>query len=168
MSPQIRAYDPAIPYNMTMDPSLPLPEFRKPTAIETLLNRMMGFLVGLGIGPGYMYLLQVRGRKTGKIYSTPVNLLEIAGKPFLVAPRGRTQWVRNAESAGVITLKRGSNVRPYRLRQLNEEEKLPILKAYLDTYKGEVQRYFTIPAGSEASAFRGVAPNYPVFELVPG
>jgi hypothetical protein len=96
-----------------------------------------------------------------------VNLLEIAGKPFLVAPRGRAQWVRNAESAGEISLKRGNNVRQYRLRQLNDEEKLPVLKTYLDTYRREVQRYFAVPAGAEASAFRGVAQNYPVFELVP-
>jgi deazaflavin-dependent oxidoreductase (nitroreductase family) len=151
-----------------MDQSSSLPEFRKPRAIEALLNRAMGFLVGLGIGPSYMYLLQVRGRKTGRVYSTPVNLLEIAGKPFLVAPRGRTQWVRNAESAGEISLKRGNNVRQYRLRQLNDEEKLQVLKTYLDTYQREVQRYFAVPAGSEASAFRAVAQNYPVFELVPG
>lgn len=150
-----------------MEEATTLPEFRKPTAVEALFNRTLGFLIGLGIGPGYMYLLQVRGRKSGRVYSTPVNLLEIAGKPFLVAPRGRTQWVRNAESAGEISLKRGGTVRNYRLRPLNDEEKLDILKKYLDTYKREVQTYFTVPAGSEASAFRGVAQNYPAFELVP-
>src|SRR5436305_7220422 len=106
-------------------------EFRKPTAIEALFNRAMGFLVGLGVGPGYMQLLQVRGRKTGRVYSTPVNLLEISGKPFLVAPRGRTQWVRNAESAGEVVLKRGSAERKYRLRTLNDEEKLEVLRRYL-------------------------------------
>ena len=144
-----------------------LPEFRKPTAIETLFNRTLGFIVGLGIGPSYMYLLQVRGRKTGRVYSTPVNLIEIEGKPFLVAPRGRTQWVRNAESAGEISLKRGSAARKYRLRALNEEERPGVLKQYLDTYKSQVQRYFPVSAGSDPAAFRGVANLYPVFELIP-
>ena len=59
------------------------------------------------MGFSYNYLLQVRGRKSGKIYSTPIDLLELNGKRFLVAPRGRAQWVRNAEAAGEITLKRG-------------------------------------------------------------
>ena len=151
----------------TTKSTAPLPEFRKPSAIEALFNSALGFVVRLGIGPRYMYLLQVRGRKTGKIYSTPVNLIEVVGKPFLVAPRGRTQWVRNAESAGEISLRRGGNVRKYRLRALNEEEKLEVLRVYLDTYKSQVQSYFPVAAGSDAAAFRPVAQVYPVFELVP-
>ena len=65
-------------------------------------------MVGLGWGFSYNYLLQVRGRKSGKVYSTPIDLLEKNGKRFLVAPRGRAQWVRNAEAAGEVTLKKGS------------------------------------------------------------
>ncbi|MGA7753406.1 MAG: nitroreductase/quinone reductase family protein, partial [Candidatus Sulfotelmatobacter sp.] len=76
----------------------PLPAFREPTAIEKLFNRTFGFLVGLGVGPAHIYVLEVRGRKSGKIFSTPVDLLEMKGKRYLVAPRGRTQWVRNAEA----------------------------------------------------------------------
>ena len=86
-----------------------LPTFREPTAVEKLFNRTFGFLVGLGLGPSHIYLLQVRGRKSGKLFSTPVDLLELQGKRYLVAPRGRTQWVRNAEAAGEITLKRGQH-----------------------------------------------------------
>lgn len=142
-------------------------EFEKPTAVEALFNRAFGFLVGLGVGPGYMQLLQVRGRKSGRVYSSPVNLLESGGKLFLVAPRGRTQWVRNAEAAGEITLKRGSAQRKYRLRALADSEKPALLKLYLDSYKSAVQRYFSVPAGSDAEAFRSVAAHYPVFELIP-
>ena len=85
------------------------PSFRAPSAVERVFNRAFGFVVGLGLGFSYNYLLQVRGRKSGKIYSTPIDLLERGGKRFLVAPRGRTQWVRNAEVAGEVTLKKGSN-----------------------------------------------------------
>jgi len=52
-----------------------------------------------------MQLLQVRGRKSGRVYSTPVNLLQVASKSYLIAPRGNTQWVRNAEASGEILLK---------------------------------------------------------------
>ena len=45
-------------------------------------------------------------------------------------------------------------------------EKLPILKAYLDTFKREVQRYFPIPAGSPPESFAAIAENYPAFELL--
>jgi hypothetical protein len=84
-----------------------LPEFRAPTSVERAFNQVFGFLIGLGLGFSHNYLLQVRGRKSGKIYSTPIDLLELGGKRFLVAPRGRTQWVRNAEAAGEVTLKKG-------------------------------------------------------------
>ena len=104
-----------------MNPSLPV--FREPTAVEKLFNRSFGFLVGLGLGPSHIYLLQVRGRKSGKLFSTPVDLLELQGKRYLVAPRGRTQWVRNAEAAGEITLKKGSTRKKFRLRPIAAGER---------------------------------------------
>lgn len=142
-----------------------VPAFREPTAVEKLFNRAMGFLVGFGLGPSHMRLLEVRGRKSGKLYSTPVDLLELNGKWYLVAPRGRTHWVRNAEATGEIVLKRGSTRQRFRLRALPDSEKPPILEAYLDHFKTEVQRYFSVAAGSPAEAFAAVAENYPAFEL---
>jgi deazaflavin-dependent oxidoreductase (nitroreductase family) len=142
------------------------PTFREPTAIEKIFNRSFGFLVGLGLGPSHIYLLQVRGRKSGKLFSTPVDLLELQGKRYLVAPRGRTQWVRNAEAAGEITLKKGSTRQQFRLRPIADADKPQILKAYLDSFKREVQRYFPVPAGSPVEQFAAVARDYPAFELL--
>jgi deazaflavin-dependent oxidoreductase (nitroreductase family) len=143
-----------------------LPVFREPTTVEKLFNRTFGFLVGLGIGPSHIYVLEVRGRKSGKLFSTPVDLLDLNSKRYLVAPRGRTQWVRNAEAAGEITLKKGSKRQKYGLRPLSDVEKLPVLKAYLDNFKREVKRYFPVPAGSPPDAFAEVASSYPAFELL--
>jgi deazaflavin-dependent oxidoreductase (nitroreductase family) len=142
-----------------------MPEFRQPPAIERVFSRFFGFLVGLGLGLKYNYLLEVCGRKSGKLYSTPVNLLELGGRRYLVAPRGRTQWVRNAEAAGEVALKRGSYRQTFRLRPLPDPDKPPLLKAYLDVFKTTVQRYFPVQAGSDAAAFAPIAINYPVFEL---
>src|ERR1700739_1491994 len=98
---------------MEMNESAQSSPFRKPNPLEALFNRAFGFLVGLGIGPSYMQLLQVRGRKSGRVYSSPVNLLQSDGKQYLVAPRGRTQWVRNAEATGEISLRRGRQQSKY-------------------------------------------------------
>jgi deazaflavin-dependent oxidoreductase (nitroreductase family) len=152
---------------MAVSDSVQLPVLQKPSAAAALFNRVFGFLVGLGIGPGYMQLLQVRGRKTGRVYSSPVNLMQLGGKLYLVAPRGRTQWVRNSEVTGEVLLKRGSAQRKYRLRPVPDAEKPEILKLYLDSYKSAVQRFFPVRAGSPATAFRDIAGNYPVFELLP-
>ena len=79
--------------------------FEKPNSFELMYNRAVGFLVGLGLGFRHNYLLQVPGRKSGKLYSTPVDVLSVASGRYLVAPRGNTQWVRNALAAGRVTLR---------------------------------------------------------------
>ena len=56
-----------------------------PSPTERIFNRIFGFFVGLGLGFPYNYLLQLRGRKSGEIYSTAINLLELRGKRFPVA-----------------------------------------------------------------------------------
>jgi len=144
-----------------------LPSFRAPSAGERVFNRIFGVLVGLGLGFSYNYLLQVRGRKSGKTYSTPIDLLELGGKRFLVAARGRTQWVRNAEAAGEVALKKGKSRQRFGLRALSDQEKPKILKAYLDRFKSEVQSYFPVPAGSSVEVFRELVQSYPAFELIP-
>jgi deazaflavin-dependent oxidoreductase (nitroreductase family) len=146
--------------------NVPPAAFRAPTALERAFSKIFGFLVGMGLGFSYNYLLQVKGRKSGKIYSTPIDLLERGGKRFLVAPRGRTQWVRNAEAAGEVTLKKGSQRQQFKLRALSDQEKPEILKGYLDQFKREVQTYFPVPAGSPVEAFRELVENYPAFELI--
>jgi deazaflavin-dependent oxidoreductase (nitroreductase family) len=144
----------------------PVPTFREPTAVEKIFNRVFGFLVGLGLGFAHNYLLEVRGRKSGKLFSTPVDLLELDGKRYLVAPRGRTQWVRNAEATEEITLKKGSKRLKFRLRAISDTDKPQILKAYLDNFKREVQTYFPILAGSPVESFAAIAGSYPAFELL--
>jgi deazaflavin-dependent oxidoreductase (nitroreductase family) len=113
-----------------------------------------------------MRVLEVYGRKTGKLYTLPVDLLQRDGKLYLVAPRGYTQWVRNAEAAGEVTLRRGRQSDRYRLRPLADSEKPAIVKAYLDDFRREVQRFFPVAAGSPAEAFTPLTARYPAFELL--
>jgi deazaflavin-dependent oxidoreductase (nitroreductase family) len=141
-------------------------KYEAPSSGEKLFNRVFGFLAGMGIAPSFIYLLEVKGRKSGKIFSTAINLLEINGKQFLVAPRGRTQWVRNAEAAGEVTLKRGAR-RRFRLRPLNDSEKPQVLKTYLTNYKSAVGKSFPIAPGAPIEEFAKIAAGYPVFELLP-
>jgi deazaflavin-dependent oxidoreductase (nitroreductase family) len=140
-------------------------DFRQPNLLDRILNRLFGLLLKLGIGLAHNYLLEVRGRKTGKVYSTPVNVLEYKGKKYLVAPRGYTQWVRNVETSGEATLVQRAERTEVRLRTVADEEKPEILKAYLDRFKLTVQRYFPIAAGSPAEAFKSLAVRYPVYEI---
>jgi deazaflavin-dependent oxidoreductase (nitroreductase family) len=140
-------------------------QFTKPAAIDRFFNRTFGFLIRLGVGLSHNYLLEVRGRKTGRTYSTPVNLLEHGDKKYLVAPRGHTQWVRNVIASSEASLVRGLKREEVFLRPVPDEAKPDILKDYLDRYSKTVQRYFPVQAGSPVAAFQPLASRYPVFEV---
>jgi len=141
--------------------------FSQPSPIERLSNRLFGLLVGWGIGLPHNYLLQVKGRKSGRVYSTPVNVLDYKGNRLLVAPRGETQWVRNARVSGEVWLKRGRSRQRFKLRALDESDKPEILREYLSRYRLTVQRYFPVPASARLEMFSDIARQYPVFEFIP-
>ena len=143
-------------------------DFRQPNVFDRTVNRAFGFFLKLGIGLRHNYLLEVHGRKTGRVHSTPVNLIEFKDRKYLVAPRGYTQWVRNVEASGEVTLIRGARRERVRLHAVSDEMKPEVLKAYLDRFKLTVQRYFPISAGSPPEALRPLSANYPVFEVSDG
>lgn len=139
--------------------------YNPPTAVEQRLNRFFGVLVRLGLALPHNYLLVVRGRKSGKEYSMPVDLLIFDRRRFLVAPRGETQWVRNVRAAGEITLKKGVLAEAVAAVAVPDEDKPPLLKAYLERFRLTVRRYFPVPPGAPVESFGPLAARYPVFEL---
>ena len=134
--------------------------------VERLLNRAFGAAVRVGLGFRHNYLLEVRGRKSGKVYSTPVNLLEHNGRRYLVASRGETQWVRNTRAAGRVTLRKGLRRMEFEVREVPVPERPTILKEFLDRFAASVQRFHSVPRGSPAESHAAVASGYPVFELI--
>ena len=143
------------------------PGFRKPSAVERFFGGTLVALVRLGVVRGHFYVLEVRGRTTGKVISLPVDPLDWNGARYLVCPRGESNWVRNARAAGEISLVRALRRQRCRVREIEPELRPPILKAYLDSFAAEVQRFFPVPKDSPVDAFRDHATRYPVFELVP-
>jgi len=148
---------------------MPAPEatadFQKPSAVQALFNRTLGLLIGIGFGPRNCYLLEVRGRKSGRIYATPVYIIGHSRNSYIVAPRGNTQWVRNARASGRVTLRAGSHRTDYSLRETPAADRPPILKEYLARYRKYVQRYFQVQDGAPESEFATVAAAYPVFAM---
>jgi hypothetical protein len=57
--------------------------------------------------------------------------------------------------------------RRFAVREVVPEARPPVLKAYLDRYAAEVQRFFPVSKGSPEAAFEAIAGHYPVFELTP-
>jgi len=142
------------------------PRFVRPGAMERVFNRLFGALIGAGLGLPHHFVLEVRGRKSGRLYATPVDVTTLGSRRYLVAPRGETQWVRNARGCGEVALRRGSRRETLALRELADAEKPEVLKAYLDAFKTSVKRFFPVPPGSPPEAFRPLCASYPVFELL--
>ncbi|MHB8384206.1 MAG: nitroreductase family deazaflavin-dependent oxidoreductase [Candidatus Binataceae bacterium] len=140
-------------------------KFVKESALDRIFNQSFGFLLRLGIGFAHNYLLITKGRKTGREYSTPINLLEMNGRRYLVASRGETGWVRNARAAGSVILKKGAKQWTWKVRELSEGERPPVIKEFLDRFASSVQRFYTIRAGAPVEEFCAVAASNPVFEL---
>jgi deazaflavin-dependent oxidoreductase (nitroreductase family) len=135
---------------------------------RNVFNRVVAFLTRHGVSVAGSRVLAVRGRTSGEWRTTPVNLLELDGKRYLVAPRGVTQWVRNIRVAGAGQLRVGKRVEEFRARELDEDEKLPVLRAYLRRWKWEVGVFFE-GVGPDATddELRSIAPRHPVFEVLP-
>lgn len=129
-----------------------------------IVNRIMGLMIGWGIAPPHSHLLMVRGRKSGKLYTTPVTLVEEGGKRWLVAPYGEVSWVKNARAVGEVMLKRGKTVETVSIHEVPVEERAPILKKYL-SIETFTQPYFDPRPDSPLEAFAAEAERHPVFSL---
>ena len=140
--------------------------FLKPAAMDRIFGQVFAALVRLGVGFKHSFVLEVRGRKSGRVFSTPVNLLIHNRKTYLCASRGETQWARNARAAGRVTLVKGSKHEEYRVRELPIADRPELLKEFLDRFAASVQRYYPVKKGAPVSAFAECAKTMPVFELI--
>jgi len=143
------------------------PSYLRPGAIERVFGRALVFMIRVGVVRGHFYVLEVRGRRSGRTISLPVDPLDLDGQRYLVCARGNSNWVRNARAAGEVVLVRALVRRRYTVRELPTDMRPPILKAYLNRFAAEVQRFFPVPKGSAVEAFTDLAPRYPVFLLQP-
>src|SRR5215472_10265890 len=132
-----------------------------------VFNRLVAFLTRRGVSVLGSRILAVKGRTSGQWRTTPVNLLSYEGSRYLVAPRGETQWVRNLRAVGTGELRLGARAEPFRGRELTEDEKVPVLRAYLKRWKAEVGVFFdgTGPDSSD-DELRAIAPRHPAFEVL--
>jgi deazaflavin-dependent oxidoreductase (nitroreductase family) len=133
---------------------------------RNVFNRLVNGLMALGISIQGSRVLEVKGRKSGRWRATPVNLLEVDGARYLVAPRGNTQWVRNMRAAGGGRLKLGRKTEEFEAAEVTGEAAVPLLRAYLKKWKWEVGVFFE---GTDADAsdaeLLAIVPDHPVFKL---
>ena len=133
-----------------------------------VFNPFVALLTRLGLSLFGSRVLEVRGRSSGVPRRTPVNLLEFEGQRYLVAPRGDTQWARNLRAAQEGRLLVGRRSEAFAASELADEDKPPLLRAYLKRWAFEVGVFFDgVGADSSEEELRRIAPKHPVFRLRP-
>lgn len=134
------------------------------TTLRSLGNKLIGPLARLGLAGKRTHVLTVTGRRSGKRYSTPVQLVLEDGARWLVAPYGERAWVKNARAAGEVELTRARRTTRYRIDEVGPQEAAPILRRYLRTTP-IVKPYFDASADDPVEAFVAEAATHPVFRL---
>jgi deazaflavin-dependent oxidoreductase (nitroreductase family) len=134
---------------------------------RNVMNRVMNGLTRLGVSVRGSRVLEHRGRTSGELHHTPVNLLTLDGTQYLVAPRGETQWVRNVRSAGgQLVLILGRRRQLATATEIPPAEAVPVLRAYLRRWKFETGMFFDgVSPDSTDAEWADAAPRHPVFAI---
>jgi deazaflavin-dependent oxidoreductase (nitroreductase family) len=132
-----------------------------------VFNRFVGWLTRRGLSVWGSRVLEVPGRRTGQPRRVPVNLLTIDGVDHLVSPRGNGQWVRNVRANdGRLDLLLGRHRTHHVAHELDDGDKIDVLRPYLRRWKLEVGQFFDgVSADSTDAELSAIAPKHPVFRL---
>jgi deazaflavin-dependent oxidoreductase (nitroreductase family) len=129
------------------------------------LNALVRPLARLGLTGPRTHLLTVRGRTSGRLWSTPVSIVAEAGERWLVAPYGDRNWVRNARAAGWVELRRGRRRERLTVEELPPWEAVPVLRRYYELAR-VTRPFFDVTLDSPEQEWLAEAPRHPVFRLI--
>ena len=141
----------------------------RPALWRRLANGLVRAMLRVGLGPPRTYLLTVRGRRSGRLRSTPVTLVEERGsvgmiRRWLVAPYGEVGWVKNVRAAGQIMLSRGQRSETVAIVEAGLDEAAPVLKAYVRDVP-ITRPFFDAGPDADLEAFKDEALRHPVFRI---
>jgi hypothetical protein len=91
--------------------------------------------------------------------------LEYQGRRIVQSPYGEVDWVRNLRAAGKASLQRGRRIETVTVRELNAEEKIPIMRAVVGRAPKAVRRFYDVTPDSSFEDFLKEAPKHPAFVL---
>ena len=139
-----------------------------PNRTAEIFNTLTKWLTARGISLLGSRVLAVRGRKSGEVRTTVVNLFTYEGSRYLLAPRGHTQWVRNLRAVGEGELRLGRRSERFTPVEVADADKPPLIRLYLRKWAWETGAFFDgLKADSPEADIEAAAPGFPVFRIVP-
>lgn len=139
-------------------------EYKRPGRLSRIvMHAPIAFAARLGLSLGGANSLTVRGERSGKERTVPVNPLAFEGGHYLVAPRGETHWARNLRAAGQGELRLGRRQHQIRVTELADGEKPRVIAAYLDRWGNITRSHFGASENPGAEELARLAERTPVF-----
>ena len=126
-----------------------------------LVNPVVTRLNRWGLALGTQHILTIPGRRSGKLYSTPVSLLTVDGQRYVVSLPW-TGWVKNARVSGWGLLERGRRRERVRLLEVPLSERTQVVREFPVQVPHGVA-YFRLPA--DPTAFDQAAPQLAAFRI---
>ena len=134
------------------------------SAWRRVLNALVRPLAKRGLAGRSTYVLTVRGRTSGRLWSTPVSIVEHGGERWLVAPYGERNWVKNARAAGTVELQRGRRRDRLAVEEVDAVRAVPVLHEYYRRFR-VTRRFFDVTLDSSDDEWLAEAPRHPAFRL---
>jgi deazaflavin-dependent oxidoreductase (nitroreductase family) len=131
-----------------------------------LVNWTFRQLTRLGLGAPYRHILTVKGRTTGQLHSTPVDVIEHGNSRWLVAGYGPANWVLNARAAQEVTLSRGGRSQKFTVEDPDPSEAIPVLRQYIRQIR-PTRAYFDATADAPDDVIAAELQQHPVLRLRP-
>jgi deazaflavin-dependent oxidoreductase (nitroreductase family) len=98
------------------------------TALNPIAKRLLAARVPLGPNA----LLTVRGRKSGTPRTTPLAVIDHAGRRWIWSPWGEVHWVQNLRAAGRATINVRGRSEEVEATELDEQERVGFFRDVLD------------------------------------
>jgi deazaflavin-dependent oxidoreductase (nitroreductase family) len=138
---------------------------RRASGLARLLNAAQAQLAAAGVGPRWLVMVEVTGRRTGKTVSFPAVIADYDKGRYLVSMLGEdTSWVRNVRAAGGRAVLRHGSREPVTLREVDVERRAPILRCYVQRASG-ARAHIPVDYRAPVEAFEPIAAQYPVFRV---
>src|SRR5437764_3278301 len=140
---------------------------RAPAAFD---RRGLRFLLK-SLSPAPIVILVHRGRRSGRLYKTPVeSIAEGEGDELVVSPMWgtRSDWYRNVLAGGLVEIHLGDEVRQVDWRPLDERERREAIAAYRrdhPAYSRVVLRALTALHRFEGDPLEAVVQSIPMLAL---
>jgi deazaflavin-dependent oxidoreductase (nitroreductase family) len=139
----------------------------RPGRLARAMNWLSAVQFKAGVlSPRRAVTIEVLGRRSGRVVSVPVIVVELHDARFLVSMLGEdVNWVRNVRAAGGHAVVHRGRRTPVVLEEVAVAQRAPILRRYLALAPG-ARPHMPVSRHAPVEAFEAIADRYPVFKIV--